>query len=60
MCTRKRISPPKDMRKSHEEMTKTLRYNTLEYTLPLFYMNRQKGQGEKKARDKGMNKENDA
>ena len=38
MCTRKRISPPKDVRKSHEEMTKTLRY-----TLPLFDTNRQRG-----------------
>ena len=33
---------------------------TLEYTLPLFDTNRQRGQGENKARDEGINKENDA
>ena len=56
MCTRNRISPPKDVHKSH----KTLRYTTLKYTLPLFDMNRQRGQGEKKARDEGTNNDNDA
>ena len=34
---RNRISPPKDVHKSHIEMTKTLRY-----TLPLFVRNRQR------------------
>ena len=37
MCMRNRISPPKDVHKSHIEMTKILRY-----TLPLFVRNRQK------------------
>ena len=56
MCTRNRISPPKDVHKNH----KTLRYTTLKYTLPLFDMNRQRGQGEKKVRDEGTNNDNDA
>ena len=60
MCTRNRISPPKDVHKSHIEMTKTLRYTTLEYTLPRFNTNRQRGQGEKRARDEGTNNDNDA
>ena len=43
MCTRNRISPLKNVHKSHIEMTKlTLRYTTLEYTLPLFDTNRQR------------------
>ena len=42
MCTRNRISPPKDVHKSHVKMTKPLWYTTLEYTLPLFVMNGQK------------------
>ena len=46
MCTRNKISLPKNMNKSHIEMTKTLRYTTLEYTLPIFDTNRQRGQGE--------------
>ena len=37
MCTRNRISPPKNVHKSHIEMTKTL-----QYTLPLFVTNRQR------------------
>ena len=41
MCMRNRISPPKDVHKSHIEMTKTLRY-TLEYTLSIFVRNRQR------------------
>ena len=68
MCTRNRISLPKDVHKCHIEMKnssvyyfrvyspqkwKTLRYTTLEYTLPFFDTNRQIGQGEKKARDEG-------
>ena len=60
MCTRNRISPPKSVHEGHIEMTKTLRYTTLEYTLPLFDTNRQKGQWEKRARDEGMNNDNDA
>ena len=42
MCMRNRISPPKDVHKSHVKMTKSLWYTTLEYTLPLFVMNGQK------------------
>ena len=49
MCTRNRISPPKNVHKSHTEMK-----NSLVDT------NRQRDQGEKRARDDGMNKENDA
>ena len=60
MCTRNRISPPKSVHKGHIEMTKTLRYTTLEYTLPLFDMNRQRGQWEKRATDEGMNNDNNA
>ena len=37
MCMRNRISPPKDVHKSHIEITKTLWY-----TLPLFVRNRQR------------------
>ena len=60
MCTRNRISPPKSVHEGHIEMIKTLRYTTLEYTLPLFDMNRQRGQWEKRVRDEGMNNDNDA
>ena len=42
MCTRNRISPPKDVHKSHIEMTKKSLVYTLEYTLPLFVRNRQR------------------
>ena len=46
MCTRNRISLPKNVHKSHIEMTnrndKTLWYTTLEYTLTLFDRNRQR------------------
>ena len=59
MCMRNIISPSKDVHKSHRN-DKTLRYTTLEYTLPLFDMNRQRGQGEKKARDEGTNNDNKA
>ena len=60
MCTTNRISPPKSVHKGHIKMTKTLRYTTLEYTLLLFDMNRQRGQWEKRVRDEGMNNDNDA
>ena len=53
------LSPYKCAQKAYKN-DKTLWYTTLEYTLPLFDTNRQKGQGEKRARDEGMNKENDA
>ena len=59
MCTKNRISPPKNVHKSYRN-NKTLWYTTLEYTVPLFDTNRQRGQGEKRARDEGMNKENNA
>ena len=39
---------------------KTLRYTTLKYTLPHFDTNRQRGQGKSRARDEGINNENDA
>ena len=42
MCTRNRISPPKDVHKSHIEMTKNSLVYSLEYTLPLFVRNRQR------------------
>ena len=58
MCMRNRISPPKDVHESHLEMTKTLWYTILEYTLHLFYTNRQKGQGKMRARDEGMTNDN--
>ena len=60
MCTRNRISPPKSVHKSHIEMTKTLWYTTLEYTLPLFVTNRQRGQREKRVRNECMNSDNNA
>ena len=60
MCMRNRISPPKDVHESHLEMTKTLWYTTLKYTIPLFDMNRQRDQGEKRARDEGTNNDDDA
>ena len=45
MCTRNRISSPKDVHKSHNkshiEMTKHTVYS-LEYTLPLFVRNRER------------------
>ena len=41
MCTRNRISPPKDVHKSHIKMTKHSDIYSLEYTLPLFVRNRQ-------------------
>ena len=53
MCMRNTISPPMNVHKSHIEMIQ-------KYTLPLFDTNRQRGQGEKNARDEGINKENDA
>ena len=43
MCTRNRISPPKDVHKSHIEMTKNSPNTpvySLKYTLPLFVRNR--------------------
>ena len=42
MCMRNRISPPKDVHKSHIEMTKHSDIYSLEYTLLLFVRNRQR------------------
>ena len=42
MCMRNRISPPKDVHKSHIEMTKNTMVYSLEYTLPFFVRNRQR------------------
>ena len=60
MCIRNKISPSKSVHNSHIEMTKTLRYTTLEYTLPFFDTNRQRGKWEKRVRHEGMNTDNDA
>ena len=59
MCTRNRISPLKEVHKSHIEMKKLSGIHSRVYC-PLFDTNRQRGQREKKERDEGMNKENDA
>ena len=59
MCMRNRFSPPKDVQKSHIEMTKHSGILSRVYSPP-FCQEWTKGQGEMRARDEGTNNDNDA
>ena len=59
MCMRNRISLPKNVHKSHIEMTKHSGILSRVYSPP-FCQEWTKGQGEMRARDEGTNNDNDA
>ena len=58
MCMRNRISPLKNVYKSHIEMTK--HSGILSRVCPLFCQEETKDQGETRVRDEGMNDDKDA